>query len=343
MTASLATLRRALLQDEVDVLPGWTPGVGHLAQCQSADMHRTCPTCAMHVLTPAVTHLLAMRRDIDALVDAPTSLATVVAVAELRRSFDNLATDGHEAVGVRAARERLTDLTGARLRGLLDVVESSLAVGGSLADDLERTACLLAVPRLLAGATDRDLPVRVLDELELLDRLTEAGRVASVLVGSVDRAVRRDLPRLTTQPEWEKLPTTPLPSEPTSRDTLEALVAESIADEVLERATSIAESLTSIPGHRVIRRPSPATAMPSTTRSLVWRRATINWPLSVADTGLAKCWSPAYSPDHLRLEAPSGPALALTDELAGTTLTSALHGVPSRAVPSTANEPVAAS
>ncbi len=327
MTASLATLRRALLQDEVDVLPGWTPGVGHLDQCQSADMQQTCPTCAMHALTPAVTHLLAMRRDIDALVDAPTSLAAVVAVAELRRSFDHLATDGHEAVGVRAARERLTDLTRTRLRGLLDVVESSLTAGGSLADDLEPTACLLAVPRLLADASGEDLSVRVLDELEALDRLTEAGRVASVLVGYVDRSVRQGLPPLTTQPEWQKLPTTPLPSEPTPRDTLEALVAESIADEVLERATSIADSLTSIPGHRVIRRPSPATAMPSTTRSLVWRRATINWPLSVADTGLAKCWRPAFSPDRLRLAVPLLAAAGLSAKLNGAATTSALHPV----------------
>jgi hypothetical protein len=326
MTASFATLRRALLQDEVDALPGWTPGVGHLDQCQSADRReRTCPTCEMHVLTPAVTDLLAMLDDIDALADAPTSLATAVAVAELRRSFDHLATDGHEAVGVRAARERIADLTDARLRSLVHAVESSFADEGPLADDLQRAACLLAVPRLLAGAAHREVTGRILDELANLDRLTDARRVASVAVAHADRVARRGLPPLTIQPEWQMIRATPPQCEPTSRDTLEALVAESIADEVLERAMEIADSHTSIPGRRVVRRPAPAVAMSSPARSLVWRRATINWPLSVADTGLVTCWRPVLTADHLRLSVPLGSAIGLASDAADGRMVSALH------------------
>ena len=216
-------------------------------------------------------------------------------------------------------------MTGARLRSLLHAVESGLAEGCPLGDDLQRAACLLAVPRLLAGAAHRELPGRILDELEDLDRLTDARRVASVLVAHADRVARRGLPSLATQPEWEMLPATPPQCIPTSRDTLEALVAESIADEVLERAMTIAASLAALPGRRVIRRPSPAFAMSSPTRSLVWRRATINWPLSVADTGLVTCWQPALTSDHLRLSVPFGSAIGLTGDAADGRTVSALH------------------
>ncbi len=332
MTANLATIRRALHHDGIDELPGWTPGVGHLDRCRSAaGPARTCPNCEMHVLTPVLTHLLATLDDIDALVGAPTSLATAVAVAELCRSFDSLATDGHEAVGVHAVREQIGDATGERLQTLRQTVESSLADGGPLADDLERTACLLAVPRLvaeprlLADAMGRDLPRRVLDELEVLDQLTDARRVASVLIDHADRAARRGLPPLGTQPEWERLPAPPPRSEQAAGATLEALVAESVADEVLERALKIAASLAALPGRRVVRRPSPTVAMSSSTRSLVWRRATINWPLSVADTGLAQCWQPTCSPDRLRLAIPLLAAAGLSTERDGARTTSALH------------------
>ncbi len=326
MTADLATLRRTLHHHGVAEVPGWTPGVGHLDQCRPVDgRERTCPTCELHVLTPAVTDLLAMLDDIDALADAPTSLATVVAVAELRRSFDHLETDGHEAVGVRAARERLTEVTRTRLRSLLHAVESSLVDEGPLADDLERAACLLAVPRLLAGPADLDLPVPVLDELQVLDQLADASRVASAVVAHADRAARRGLPPLVTQPEWKRLPSTLPQREQAEGATLEALVAESIADEVLERAMKIAASLAALHGRKVIRRPSPAFAMSSSTRSLVWRRATINWPLSVADTGFATCWRAVLTADHLRLSVPFGSAMGLTSEVADGGTVSALH------------------
>ena len=41
MTANLTTLRRALHDDGVGQLPGWTPGIGHLDRCRSA--HRSEP------------------------------------------------------------------------------------------------------------------------------------------------------------------------------------------------------------------------------------------------------------------------------------------------------------
>ena len=151
------------------------------------------------------------------------------------------------------------------------------------------------VPRALATAKIKLCGVRLtsatddLAELEDLNRLTDARRVASVLVAHADRVARRGLPPLATQPEWEMLPATPPQCEPTSRDTLEALVAESIADEVPDRAMTIAASL------------------------------------SVADTGLVTCWRPALTADHLRLSVPFGSAIGLTSDVADGRTVSALH------------------
>ena len=186
---------------------------------------------------------------------------------------------------------------------------------------------MLAVPRLLAGIAGIDNPpAAVRRGLQALDQLADAARLDDVVLGEIDRETLARLPLLATQPEWTCLSArSRITREPVHE--LEALVAESIADELLQLVTAVATSLAAMEGRSVITRPHPASAMRSRTRTLVWRRATMNWALSVADTGLASCWSSKLpGPETLRVVVPVGPALGLETGLPGHTLFSALHG-----------------
>jgi len=279
---------------------------GHLDECGREETDwRHCSWCLWAVSIPEIDLVLGLRQDGRALLAWPAeaTVAWVVAADELLGRVGTLDLSGVLVPSVRRLAHRLLLLASADLEALDRRLGSAVAAAGPV----ERR-CLHTATAVMVSAIRRPenadllgrLPERLrIDLLELSGALSSAVQVGGLLPTLEDRHWQ-GLPALRTQPAWGRRPGTDPRSGTRSRQaagaglapgSLEALVMESVIDQVIAGASGIEGDLVGaappIPHRRPVHDP-PHTAA---TRSLLWRVARIDWHLTFVDSGRAGCWN----------------------------------------------------
>ena len=289
---------------------------GHLPECPRP--HRPveeCDWCLFALRTPEVDRLAQLGADAVALREAPDdqtdSVAWVVAATELCHQFEAVDLDAVLVPAARRAVDEARAEVGADV-GVLDRLLDQVVAPGS---GLDRRCCVaagaLTAAALRAGHADA-LPAAM--PADLLQRATDASAALSeelqvtTLLPLLEHLQWRGLPRLLTQPEWERRPA---PDDAVGvADTgllvgsLEALVVESVVDRCTDEFLEIGQALAAVDGHSQLRRPRCPVRYSSQTRRAVFRRLRVDWSLTLVDTGRADFWDQRTDGDDVVVDVP---------------------------------------
>ncbi len=311
----------------------------HLAECP--DTHLTFPLCSWcrwALSTSEIESLVALRRDIGALSNAPTegTVAWVVAASEAERLFVETDVGAVIVPSARSLAVRLRDEVAEQLAGLRRRIGSMAAPGGPV-----ESRCLagsgpiaaVAVQHRRYRATLARLPADVARRLTALSARLSAEIQFAGLLPILDDLHPIDVPPLATQPEWERLRPADqaaarrrrrAPANGPAEGSLEAFVVEALIDGVTSDLIEMGADLgTAAPPVRVTR-PVGDETLSSRSRLTLWRVADIDWNLTFVDSGQASCWDARVEGEVIVTDVPWFVALAV-DAAASMGRTSATH------------------
>ena len=289
---------------------------GHLPECPRPGLPvDDCDWCRFALCTPEVGRLAQLGADAVALREAPSdqtdSVAWVVAATDLCHQFDAVDLDAVLVPGARRAVDEARDEVGADIAVLGRLLDQIVAPGAGL----DRRCCVaagaLTAAALRAGHADA-VPPTMPDAL--LRRATDASAAlteelqVTTLLPLLEHLQWRGLPRLLTQPEWERRPA---PGDAVGvADTgllagsLEALVVESVVDRCTDEFLQIGRELAAVDGQSQLRRPRCPVRYSSQTRRTVFRRLRVDWSLTLVDTGRADFWDQRSDGDDVVVDVP---------------------------------------
>jgi len=298
---------------------------GHLDECpRPFGVVAECDWCTWAVRTQELQQVVAIGVDAHLLASCSErdSVAAVVAYRELHEQLDMVDLDAIRIPAAQTAATEALAQTRAHLERLRRALEPSVAPGGSIEQLCRTTAGALTAISIRCGETV-DLPLGIPDALmrQLLDTsmaVSEDLHVATLLP-VIDHLHWRGVPRLATQPEWQRRP------EPTAAahlsahqltgakvaaGSLESLVVEAVVDRCTDEFMELGAALSRVPCTRTIRQPRGG-RWSSRTRATVWRRLRIDWHLTLIDTGLAACWNSRSQGDEVTVDVPWTVAAAI--------------------------------
>ena len=300
---TLGTLRRLIDPSRVNEVESAALAGDHLLDCphQHDARNDSCRWCDLAVVTPHVERLVDSHHDIRALstVEHPTVawLAAIDTLADLARglTIDDLRRPSAVLIAGeirRAVSKELVTLTAraahaGRPGGPIE--QACIAAGGHLA-----IAEVATNPATWHGI----VPERISDDISRVCVSLSPQRLHTILRPITDRMMWEGLPRLRTQPEWERLPGPPHADqltaaqlEGTNAGSLEALVLEAIIADDSEELIDIGHELAGIntPLVPICRHPRTHPSW-GATRAMTWRRARIDWIITFLDSTNAHCW-----------------------------------------------------
>ncbi|MFM7064489.1 MAG: hypothetical protein ACKO04_13515 [Actinomycetes bacterium] len=289
---------------------------GHLPECPRPSRPvEDCDWCVFALRTPEVDRVAELGVDAVVLREAPSdqldSVAWVVAATEVCRQFESVDLDTVRVPAARRAAEQAREEVRADIDALERLLDRVVAPGSGLDQRCGVAAGALTAAALRAGHTE-SVPVQL--PPALLRRATDASAALSeelqvvTLLPLLEHLQWRGLPRLLTQPEWERRPR---PGESVGvADTgllagsLEALVVESVVDRCTDEFLQIGHELASVSGQAELRRSRQLARYSAQTRRTVFRRLRVDWHVTLVDTGRADFWAARQEGDDLVVEVP---------------------------------------
>ena len=310
---TLGTLRRLIDPSKVNEVERAALAGGHLLDCphQHDARNDSCGWCDLAVVTPHVEQLVDLCHDIRALsavahptvawlaaIDTLDDLASGLTIDDLRRpSAVVVASEIQETVSQELEALTARAAHAGRLGGPIE--QACIAAGGHLA-----IAEFATNPATWHGV----VPDRISDDIAKVCMSLSPQRLHTVLRPVTERLLWEGLPRLRTQPEWQRLPDPPpahrltaAQLEGTDAGSLEALVLEAIIADDSEGLSDIGYEIARIdtPPVRIRRRPATRPSS-SASRAMTWRRARIDWIITFLDSTHAHCW-PRTADDAIEL------------------------------------------
>lgn len=316
----------------------------HLADCaRSSGPWRDCEWCRWAMSTPELQLLLGARADIRALLDCDVvgTVAWVVAATELVAAVEAVDLGSILVPSARQRTASLLHIVGDELGRLRATLDAAVATGGTAEQLCSGTAGAIAaavVQQPAHAGVLQQLAAPVRDRLlELSASLSTRVQVAGLLP-LADRTHWRGLPGLQTQPAWGRMPrpgdgaalrTRQLSGTDLEPGSLEALVVESLIDQVTLSLLELGPDLGAAAPPVTLVKPAEESPLNERTRSMVWRIARVDWHLTFVDTGRADCWNVRVLDDRVETDVPWQVALAI-EACAGHGLISATHQPGSR-------------
>ncbi|MBM3661457.1 MAG: hypothetical protein FJW94_00985 [Actinobacteria bacterium] len=326
---------------------------GHLPECRRSNRPlEDCDWCLWAVDVPQVRTLLDVLHDARTLRNVGAArpgsaewpmrdtVPWVLASVELRQHRAEARVGEVVVASVRHVVEQLAREADDHLDRLDRLVAAAVAPDGPIERRCLRTAGALAATRLgrpecapvLAGA-----PENVRRAIAEVTALLSPDSQAGSLIPVVDAAHWRGLPELRTQPVWRLRPPAgcgmrhpgPQHDRTTRRDSLEAIVVESLADRVSDSLLAVAGDLARLgtPVDLIRRREAPRRSARSLTN--LHRMALVDWHLSLVDCGRADCW-PTRHEEGRRFTAVPWVVAAAVDVMCGVAVSTVHAHDPSR-------------
>lgn len=317
MTASIAQL--SLHADDLQLR-------GHVPECGRADGEwRTCQWCLWAIDIPEIRALQDLIGDAETLlgVSETAEVPWIVAVAQLQRTADSTDLSAIRVRSVERLARRLAQHLRSHLTRLATLATRATAPAGPAERRcIDSSGILAALALQSPGHADTvaALPARIRSTLEELNSTLSPETQLNALGRAIEGDHRCNIAGLRTQPEWQALRTSNTArlnrSDPPGAvgppaGSLEALVVESVVDEVLERLCIVGRDLEGLRPPVTVFRRIEGTELSSATRALVWRTARIDWNLTFCDTGRARCWNTRTTDGAVVAEIPWTVALAI--------------------------------
>ena len=305
----------------LDRLVRTATAAGHLPECPRPQrLVDDCEWCRFALLTPEVEHCANLGADAVALREAAAdqldTVAWVVAATEVMAQFENLTFDSVRIPGARRAADLARAEVAVEIQSLDRVVDRVVAPGATLDQRCCTAAGAMTAAVLRSGeeqCVPRDVPAHLLQKAADASAALSAELQVTTLLPLLEHLQWRGLPRLITQPEWDRRPA-PLDGAGVSAagvsgaglgvGSLEALVVESVVDRCTDEFLAIGEQLSAVRSSSCLRRSRSTPRMSPQTRRTVWRRIRVDWSLTLVDTGRAACWSTRSEGDDTVVDVP---------------------------------------
>jgi hypothetical protein len=299
---------------------------GHLDECDRTEPDwRSCTWCIWALEIPEITTLLDATADATVLRDQTTTdtISWVVAVDQLLRILDQHDLEGILVPSVHRVARGLEQQLTHELQPLRGLLASATSSGGPV-----EQACLRSAGAIAAAAVQRPdntamlhaLPDQIRTRLASVSSTLSPDTQITNLIPAIEAHHWRGMPRLRTQPEWSRRAAPDIQSPLRTRQviqkelatgSLEALVVESVIDQIGAELAEIGNDLNVVTAPVTLRRTATEPLLTSRARSLMWRTARIDWILTFIDTGRASCWNTRCSNGETRIDVPWTVALTI--------------------------------
>lgn len=265
----------------------------HFPDCpEQVDDVSSCDWCRWAGSSPAIESLTAVITDSRHLraSEGFASVAGVVAIRRLDDLLEEWSPDGTPNNSAAALARDLRVEAHSELSRLHNELERLMSPQGTVQRAALDTAAIVATIALQDprwGHLRDDLPAELTSRIVALGGQTSAETQLSMVAAGIHNRHCPELPRLTSQPEWERCRRGRRRADALPDDgSLEALVLESLWAEHHTELRAIAGEIAALTPSATVTLQRPGSPHPnSRTRSLVWRLNTIDWHATLADTG----------------------------------------------------------